>query len=208
MNGKAIDYSFNEERFLRKHETTPRAALTKLFNAQFNRDISQNNIKAKCKRMGLKTGRTGCFAKGHVPANKGRKGWCAPGCEKGWFKSGAIPPNKKPIGHERICPKDGYVLINIDEPNPHTGHANRYVHKHRYLWEKINGPIPDGLCLKSKDGNPQNTDPENWELISRGVLVRLNKEGLYKLAPPDLRPAVITAAKIVEKVARLSEGHK
>ena len=206
MKGKKIEYSFNEERFLRKHETTPRTELTKLFNARFNRDVSQNNIKAKCRRMGLKTGRTGCFPKGNVPPNKGRKGWCAPGSEKGWFKKGQVPPNKKPLGHERICSKDGYILINIDEPNPHTGHANRYVHKHRWLWEKIHGPIPDGMCLKSKDGNPQSTDPDNWELISRGVLVALNKQGLYKLAPPELRPSVITAAKISEKISQLSKG--
>ena len=37
---------------------------------------------------------TGRFLKGHIPYNKGMKGQCAKGCEKGWFKKGHKPKNK------------------------------------------------------------------------------------------------------------------
>lgn len=203
MKGRQIAYSEDELAFLRGHKTTPRAELTKLFNEKFSRSISCNNIKAKCQRMGLKTGRTGCFNAGHRPFNKGRKGWCAPGSEKGWFKSGNKPANLEPIGYERICNKDGYVLIKIDKPHPTTGHKGRFVLKHRHLWESVNGPVPAGHFLKSLDGNRQNCSPSNWVCLPSGIKPRLidGPAGRdYDGAPKELKPSILATAKISQRI--------
>jgi len=205
MRRGRIIYSAAELAWLKDHSGLPRAELTQKFKTKFGRDdVKVDDIKALCSRKKWKADIDGRFKSGSVSWNKGRKGYCAPGSEKGWFKKGHVPANKQPAGHERVCNKDGYILINIDEPNPWTGGSSHYVHKHRWLWEKKHGPIPDGMCLKSKDGDPTNCDPSNWDLISRAVLARLNKQGLYKLAPPALKPAVITAAKIESKLSALA----
>jgi hypothetical protein len=65
--------------------------------------------------------------------------------------TGQLPHNTQYLGHERVS-KDGYVEVSIDEVYPHTGYGRRYLLKHVHKWEKANGPVPDGLCLKCVDG--------------------------------------------------------
>jgi len=209
MKGQAIVYNQAEIAFLKANETTPRTELTVAFNKRFGRNISRDNIKAKCTRMGLKTGRTGCFAKGSIPPNKGKKGWYAPGSEKGWFKKGTIPSNQRPMGSERTDSKDGYVYIKIDIINPYTGHQGHFVPKHRYLWESQNGPIPDGHFLKCLDGDRLNTEPSNWECLPNGMKPRLvagHAGQDYDNAPDDLKPTIMVTAKIAQRVHEINKA--
>lgn len=37
---------------------------------------------------------------------------------------------------------------------------------HRYIWEKYNGPIPEGYVIHHKDHNKLNNDISNLEMIS------------------------------------------
>ncbi|WP_236900006.1 HNH endonuclease [Devosia sp. SL43] len=177
------------------------------FLMRFGRDeISALNLHGLRKRMGWKTGRTGCFEKGQAPMNKGvpcapGKGGRHPNARKTQFKKGNISHTYRGPGHERVDSKDGYVVMILDEVNPWTGGITRPVHKHVYLWEQINGPVPDGHCLKCVDGNKTNTDPSNWTLIPRGVLPRLNggratRVMAYDSAPAELKPAVLAIARI------------
>lgn len=160
--------------------------------------MALENIKSLCSRRGWKTGRTGCFPKGNVPPNKGRFGYCPPGCEKGWFKKGGQPSNTRHLGAEYVSAKDGYTYISVAETNPHTGFWRRFVLKHKWRWEKLHGPVPDGMCLRALDGDKSNTDPSNWELISRAVNLRLNGRWslAYADAEPETRPVVLAAAKV------------
>ena len=199
-----IDWSHEELDWIKANSGRSRADIHADFVVLFKRpDILVDDIKALCSRNKWKSDNDGRFNKGQVSWNKGKKMPFNENSARTQFKKGRLPHNTNPSGHERICSKDGYVMLRLDEPNPWTGARSYYVHKHRYLWEQEKGPIPDGMCLKCVDGNPQNLSLDNWELISRGVLARLNKQGLYKIAPPDLKPAVITAAKILEKVGQL-----
>lgn len=88
--------------------------------------------------------------------------------------------------------------ISVDERNPHTGFERRYVLKHRWLWEKKHGPVPDGMVLKSRDGDKRNTEPSNWELIPRALLPRLGgRYGRdYDHAPAELKPTIMAVAKL------------
>lgn len=96
----------------------------------------------------------------------------------------------------------------VAEPNPHTGFEHRFVLKHRHLWEQVNGPVPAGMCLKSIDGNRQNTDPSNWQLISRSMLPRLSGRWSigYDEAEPDVRPAIMAIAEIEDRSRKLRKG--
>jgi len=204
MIGQRIKYSTIEQEFLQANEKTPRRELTKLFNAKFIRNLSYTNINAKCKRMGLRTGRTGQFEKGRLPFNKGTKGlmkW-----NKTSFKKGSVPHNAKPIGYERTT-VDGYVQVLINETNPHTGYPNRFVLKHRHIWEQANGKIPKGCILIFKDGNSLNVELDNLEMITRSEHVLLNKAG-HKQAPDELKPTIRAIAKLQSTAFKKISRHK
>lgn len=204
MKGRAVTYSEAELAWIKACSDLPRAELHQLFVQVFNRpEITFNSLKALCQRKGWKTGRTGCFAKGQTPANKGKQMPYHPNSAATRFKKGRLPHNTNHIGHERLS-KDGYVEISVAEINPHTGADRRYVHKHRMLWEKANGKIPEGHRLKCLDGNKQNTDPSNWEALPMALAPRLNgRFGRgYDHAPPELKPTILAIAKL-EHAARI-----
>ena len=216
MKGRAIIYSDDEMAWLEENKTLIIGEYRAEFVRKFNRaDVSAINLHSLRKRKGWKTGRTGCFEKGQEPHNKGvpcpeGTGGRHPNARKTQFRKGNQPHNTQYLGHERVS-KDGYVEISIDETNPHTGFERRYVLKHLYLWERKNGPVPEGMCLKAIDGNRQNTDPDNWVLIPRGVLPRLNggkatRIMAYDTAPDDLKPALLTLARVEQKASELRKG--
>ncbi|MGH1465542.1 MAG: hypothetical protein ACRBBQ_09315 [Cognatishimia sp.] len=104
------------------------------FTANFpNANISLAQIVGFKKRHSITTGRTGHFRKGQHSWNKGKKMPFNPNSAATQFKAGHLPHNHKGAGHEKICPKDGYVYLIIAEKNPHTGGDTRRVLKHKWL---------------------------------------------------------------------------
>jgi len=181
------------------------AGLRKLFNAKFKTSMTWQQIKTAVHNRGIVCGRTGHFPKGNKPWNTGSKGQGLTGANKKSFKKGNVPANRKPLGSERICPKDGYVLIKIAEWDPHFNRPTRWKHKSVYTWEQANGPVPDGLTVLIKDGDKLNCgDPDNLVLVSRAELLRLNTYG-YKDTPPELKPSVLSLAKLDTKIFKLEK---
>lgn len=198
MKGRSIKYDQVELDWIKTHCTLERRKSHARFCKKFARDdVSLQAFNALCKRNGWMTGRTGCYPKGNVPMNKGQKMPFNENSARTQFKSGNLPHNTKYLGHERVS-KDGYVEISVDQRNPHTGFNRRYVLKHRYLWEQKNGRLPNGMVLKCLDGNKLNTDPSNWEPMPRATLPYLNgHRGFdYEAAEPEVRPAILTVAKL------------
>lgn len=208
MKGHPIPYSRAEIAWLEANRAMVISAYHLAFCEKFKRDdVSLVNLHSLRKRKGWSTGRTGYFKKGTEPPNKGKR--CPPGtgghhpnARRTQFKSGNLPHNTHYLGHERLS-KDGYVEISIGEINPHTGFERRYVLKHRWLWEKMHGPVPDGMCLKCK-GERLNTDPSNWELIPRALLPRLDgRFGRgYESAPAEIKPTILAVAKLEHEIRK------
>jgi hypothetical protein len=195
---KVLAYSPDELAWIKKSAKRIRRRAHADFCALFKRtDVSLSNFNSLCKRNGWLTGRTGHYPVGSTPANKGKKMPFNANNARTQFKKGQRPHNTKHLGHERVS-IDGYVEISIDEVNPHTGFERRYVLKHKHLWQQLNGPVPDGMCLKCLDGNRLNTDPSNWALIPRGALPFLNghRGPNYNQVAPELRPTVLALAKL------------
>lgn len=140
------------------------------------------------------------FAKGNVPANKGKPMPFHPNSAATRFTKGQVTHNAKWVGHERVT-KDGYIEIKVAGTNPYTGYQRRHVLKHKWLWEQANGPVPRGMALKCINSDRQNTDPSNWELVPRGLLVRLTLGRDYDHAPDELKPTIMAVAKIEHAVA-------
>lgn len=205
--------AFNDAEFawLRDNHAMPIAQYFAAFQAEFDRpDMTPQKLNAMRKRQGWKTGRTGRFEQGHETHNKGKpcepgKGGRHPNAQKTHFNKGKVPPNRKPLWSERVG-KDGYIEMSVPIPNPYTGHSTRYMHKHRWNWEQVNGPLPKGHALKCKDGNRQNCDASNWEAIPRGILPRLNggkatRIMAYDQAPAELKPSLLAVAKLDHAVS-------
>ncbi|MDO4301766.1 MAG: HNH endonuclease signature motif containing protein [Clostridia bacterium] len=140
------------------------------FIKRFSWDISLSQVKSLINRYGLNTGRTGCFEKGNIPWNKGLKGHCAKGSEKGWFGKGHIPQNHRAVGSERVN-VDGYIEVKIAEPN-------KWRLKHRVVWEQEYGPLKKTDIIIFLDGNKINTDINNLAVINRGEHLILNSHKL------------------------------
>jgi len=213
MNRRTICYSVDELAWIEANKAKVRRISHALFCEKFNRtDVTLTNYTALCKRKGWMTGRTGQYVPGQVSHNKGKKMPFNPNSARTQFKKGQRPHNTKHLGHENVT-KDGYVEISVAETNPHTGYERRYVHKHRHLWEKANGPVPDGFCLKCLDGDKANTAPSNWEAIPRALLPRLNGRfgREYDAADPEVKPTIMAIAKLehagrTAKVTRKTRG--
>lgn len=173
----------------------PREETLKLLNKKFSLNIKTHQYVAYTKNHKISSGLTGCFEKNQKPWNAGTKGQGLTGANSGSFKKGDAPINRKPLGSERICPKDGFILIKVAEKDPHAGFNTRYKHKKRHVWEKNFGPIPEDKIVAFIDGDKLNCDPENLMLISRAELLTLNRYG-YREMPKELKPTILAVSKL------------
>ena len=124
------------------------------------------------------------FSKGNISHNKGKKQeeFMSPEAiertKKTRFQKGSIPHNTKYNGYERIG-KDGYVEIRV--------RRGKFMHKHRLVWEKEKGPIPEGHLVCFKDGNRRNFEIDNLELID--MKENMIRNSLQRF-PEEVRPSL------------------
>lgn len=151
--------------------------LTELINKKFNRNFKVQQIKGYKHRYKISSGLTGYFEKGHISFNKGKK-WDEylskekqERCRTTTYKKGEMPLNHREIGSERINIY-GYTEIKIAEPN-------KWDLKHRVIYEKKYGKIPEGYCLIFLDGNKQNIELSNLKLVSRHEELIMNEKNLF-----------------------------
>lgn len=207
MKGQQIKYSAQERAWIEANKMMVRREAHALFVQKFGRDdVSLNNYNALCKRNGWMTGRTGQYHKGRTPENKGKKMPYNANSARTRFKKGSVPPNRLPLWAERID-KYGYIEMKVPIEDPYTGFKTRFMHKHRYLWEKENGPLPEGFALKCLDGDKRNTTPSNWEAIPRALLPRLSGRWCqaYDDAPDEIKPTLMAAAKLKHAINEVSK---
>lgn len=202
---KPHTYTHEQLSYLQDNKVDPRKLLTDKFNATFGTNLTKTAIVGICKRKGFLTGRDGVFIKGNQPWNTGTKGVCKGSCTS--FKKGGIPVNVKPMGHERICAKDGIILIKVAEPNPYTGANTRYRAKHLIVWENVNGPIPACMVVRFiNNDDKMNIDIENLEMVTKSVNLRLNKMG-YAHLPSEIKATAKLHAQLeVATFAIMNKG--
>ncbi|CAM3697516.1 HNH endonuclease signature motif containing protein [Xenorhabdus thuongxuanensis] len=187
-------YTPEMEGWMRQHYLLRLDKLTFAFNQQFNVTRSSEAINALRKRLKLKTGRSGCFVKGHSPANKGTKGLTS--SNSGSFKKNNRPHNYLAIGSEAVT-KDGYIKIKVAEPN-------KWKLKHRVVWEQHYGQIPKGGVIKFIDDNKQNCVIENLMLISQQENAVINR--YYANAPAEYKPTTVQLARIKMTIRDKTRG--
>lgn len=153
--------------------------------------------EASGRTNGVRGGETR-FKKGHKSWNKGMKGLQIGG-EATQFKPNAIPKNVLPVGHIRIT-KDGYLEIKT------APGLRKWVLLHRWRWQQAHGQYPPkGVPIAFKDGNKQNCDISNLELVSRGEMMRRNT--IHNL-PKELVEIVQLRGRLNRKINKQGEQHE
>lgn len=165
------------------------AELTTMFNAHFGLNLKVSQIKSFKHNKRWSSGLSGRFEKGFTPTNKGTKGLYNVGGNRTSFKKGERPRNFKPVGFERID-RDGYILVKVSDDGPWH---KRSRHKHKVVWEEVNGPIPKGHCLIFLDRDKLNLSLKNLQLVTQKQLVRLNQNHLISDNPEITKTGIIIA---------------
>lgn len=129
------------------------------------------------------------------------KGWLAGGgSAETRFKPGHVPVTFRPVGSERVD-EDGYILIKVADPN-------KWMMKHRVVWEAVHGPVQAGYVIVFADGDRLNVSLENLMLVSRRELAVLNKNHLLSCDPEFSRAGLAVARLMIRKADRERENRK
>lgn len=118
--------------------------------------------------------------KGTVPPNKGEKQsdyMSADSIARAratCFKKGNLPQNTKndmdiSIRTDRRGVDYKFIRVSLGE----------WIPLQRYVWEKAHGPLPKGMKVIFKDGNPLNCDLDNLEALSSAELMKRNSYHNY-----------------------------
>lgn len=129
----------------------------------------------------------GQFVKGMKPWNKGLRGYM--GANKTSFTSERVEKERTEYAlfESQKPDKDGWRACRIEEKVPHKdGRTGKiYFHRKRVsfcrkLLERHGIEVPKGCIVYHKDGNQENNDIGNLEVINRAELLRRNSLGRLK----------------------------
>lgn len=166
---------------------------------EFLRGPHSGNIK-----KGEQRGVASQFKKGNPSWTTGKKigtrGRSADTQFKPGQLSGRAAQLKKSIGSERMS-RDGYLERKVNDDMPLY---KRWKAVHIIEWEKVNGPLPSGHAVVFKDGNRQNIQTHNLELISRAELMRRNSVHNYG---PEIASIHRLRGAITRQINKRSNQH-
>lgn len=93
--------------------------------------------------------------------------------------------------------RNGYIKVKVAEPNV-------WELKHRMIWEKVNGKVPEGYNLLFADKNKSNTSLDNLLLVSVQELMMMTKFNLIKTN----KELTVTGLNIARLILKISEVKK
>lgn len=168
--------------------------------AALNHEFDKDQIQKKSQKMGIKksaafrerfgrdeNGRLTCKS---APHNKGKKFEVGGRSAEFRFKKNNMPHNSVPVGtirHE----KEGYLKIKIAE-------RDKWELLHREVWKRENGAYPPDNCvIVFKDGNKENCDINNLEMLTRQEFMLRNSMHRF---PEELRKVIHLQSVIRRKI--------
>lgn len=142
---------------------------------------------AACRlRRGDQVGKAYRYPKGHVPANKGKRGQPSVGrMAQTQFKKGQKPHTWQPVGSARID-DDGYHYVKLAETKPPRF---GWIQVHRLVWELHRGAIPPGHIICFRDGDKNHIAIDNLECITL-------RENMLRNTLHNLPPAVVEVIQL------------
>lgn len=140
----------------------------------FGFPLTEGQIGNRKTALGVRSGTNGGrFAKGHVPANKGRP-WdewmpegSRDGCRRTQFKPGNVPPNQRERLDERWSNGCWQVKVDCRDAKSPMGY---WVSRSHFEWERANGcQWPEGHIAIHVDRDPNNDDADNIEPVPSDI---------------------------------------
>ena len=131
--------------------------------------LSKESVRNFRNRQGWTKAKEACVSnKGQIPWNKGKSGYM--GANRTSFKKGQPPAN--------TTKHDGAISIRKDKSGRSYQFVRvalaRWVPLHRYVWEQINGPLPQGRILIFSNGDSMDCRLDNIVCITRAEHARRN----------------------------------
>ena len=190
--------------------------LSEAFAERFGVPLTKSQVSNRKAKLGIRSlvPNAGCFKKGNVSHNKGKKvhEFMSPeGLERskrGRFKKGGVPHNAagKGIGYERVT-KEGYVQVKMKD-GPQRNANDNFRFKHHLVWEEANGmPVPEGCMVVFADHDKRNFDPDNLVLVRRSewAVISAKRRGYSDRETLEARMAV---ARLESAAYRASMAEK
>lgn len=175
--------------------------ITEKFGFKTSRD-QLLNLRKKHKMPHKKILNSGCFKKGLIPHNKGKKmrEETREKLSKTWFQKGNLPHTYKPVGSTRIS-RDGYKYIKIADPN-------EWELYHRYLWEKAHEEkVKSDEVVIFADKDKSNFAIDNLIKIKRVNLLYLNRKDLI-FEDKDLTKVAVNISRLDEQIFKHGKDEK
>ncbi len=201
--GHSSKYPEGMEKYIRSIDKDKEAGeIARAVSKHFGIEFSTAQCRAYKKNHDIASGLDCRFKKGNVPANKGKK--MSPEqyekCKETMFHKGNVPANHMEVGVYTHT-TDGYLVRKVQE---HGTQRERFEFVHRAVWEKHNGPIPEGKIVSFLDGDKDNCEIENLVLIDNRENLELNRSSL-RFSNAEFTKAGVAVAKMKVTVRRRKE---
>lgn len=184
--------------FIKKNvKGTSISSLTEMVNQTFNKNYDQQQIKRFKATNHLTSGLDCRFKKGEKPHYTPPKGYHTKGSEKGWFKKGDLPSNTRPVGSERYNSDYGYIMVK-------TEHPNKWEPKHKVIWTKHYGEVPEGYKVMFLDGDTTNVCIKNLEIVKSDELLMANRKRLI-FKDPEVTKTGVMISKLIAQANRMGK---
>lgn len=193
-----------KEFILENYKGVSTKELVERFNHRFKTTVTISMMKSYKNNHKLNSGLTGRFPEGNIPINKGTKGIFNAGGNKTSFKKGQLPLNTDPIGTEKVL-KDNYIWVKINDMPKAKKNVN-WKQKQKLIWERANGPVPDGYFVMFADGNNRNFDLDNLVLVTKAEMLYLNRNGLIYNHAEITKSGVLIARMITTANSKKKRG--
>ena len=116
-----------------------------------------------------------------------------------------MPHNYKPIGSV-VVDANGYIKIKTRDDRDVPSRFN-WEFLHTIMYEKYNGPLPEGYVINFIDRNPMNLSKDNLVAISKAEHYQANVV-IGKSDDPELNKTIIALAKLRAKTNEATERMK
>lgn len=204
LRGGTRKYTDEQIQFIKDNVVNTEKDLTEMVNKKFGTNYSVSSISNLKTKLGIRSGLVGGqFQKGQPAYNKGKKwdDFMSPEAQansrKTTFKKGNIPHNHRPVGSERVN-VDGFTEVKVAEPN-------KWKLKHRLVWEEAHGKIPEGYKVIFLDGNRQNIQLSNLEMVKAAEEFIMNQRSLFN-KDANLTKSGVLVSKVQHKVFELKKS--
>lgn len=205
-----VMWTMGEESYLRQHyaDTSSQAiadhlgrSLAKVYAKAYTMGLNKSDAFLASEASGrmkrpLHGGKAHWFKPGHISHNKGMKGVCYPGSEKGHFSKGHRPANYCEVGTLRIN-SQGYLDIKLAD-----GHHEWFLLA-RYNWFLHTGHWNTGdQCIWYKNGDKHDCEPANLEIITRRE--HMQRTTLHRL-PPEMVQVIQQRGRLNRAINSLTQ---